>query len=413
MKIGIDIRPLQTGHSVRGIGQVTRQVTAELEKLKAPDDQLVLYVYENGEKIDTAPFGEDAITQELPQPKHARISKVLPWLNTEVDDIIRKTCDVYVQYDFKMGVPKHHPSVLLIHDQIPVIFGNKYPFSYLATYRTARRVGLSRRDALIEKALRRRVYLREMRKTLDRATEVLTVSKYVADDTVQFASLQRQKSLKITPALLGFTQPATVDGKLLAMEQTRMDELGLQANNFLFFIGGVDDRRRIDQLVAAFNNLRARGEDIKLVLGGYDFQPDMSAIFSPAALKAIESSSYREDICLLGFISDRERSWLYENAKAFVFPTEYEGFGLPILESLAEGCPVIVYKNSAVPEVAGPNTLMVEGWEGIVSAVGELDERSEKERGAAAKDGKAWTEKFTWKKTAKVFLEAAYRAKSN
>lgn len=412
MKIGVDIRPLQTGHSVRGIGQVTRQVTAELEKLKSPDDQLVLYIYKNGEKIDTAAFGEDAITQELPQPKHARISKVFPWLDSEADDIIRKTCDVYVQYDFKMGVPKHHPSVLLIHDQIPVIFGNKYPFSYLATYGTARRVGLSRRDALIEKALRRRVYLREMRKTLDRSTEVLTVSQYVAGDTVQFASLQRQKSLKINPALLGFTQPKTVDEPLLNIEQTRINELGLRKGNFLFFIGGVDDRRRIDQLVSAFNNLRSQGEDIKLVLGGYDFQPDMSGIFSPAALKAIETSSYSEDICLLGFISDRERSWLYENAKAFVFPTEYEGFGLPILESLAEGCPVIVYKNSAVPEVAGPNTLMVEGWEGIMAAVYEIDTRSEKETAELKKAGKEWTKKFTWEKTAKVFLEAISRAKS-
>lgn len=408
MKIGIDLRPLQGGDKVRGIGEVTRQVTAEIERLKDADDQLVLYLYEGGEAVDTATFGSDVITQYIPQPKSPRLSKVLPWLRSGQDAVIRDTCDVFVQYNFKMGLPKNHPSVLLIHDHIPVIFGNRYPYSYLSTYKVARRVGLSRKDAVLEKALRRHVYLRDNRRVLDQATEVLAVSKSSADDTLQFASPSRRRTLKVKPALLGFTQPAEKADGLLNIEKGRMEALGLAKDKFLFFIGGVDDRRRIDHLVTAFNNLKAQGHDeLKLVLAGYDFQPDMKSIFSPAALKAIQNSSYRDDICLLGFVSNRERVWLYENARAFVFPTEYEGFGLPILESLSEGCPVITYKNSAVVEVAGPNTILAkEGWEGIVEAVEELQKRSAKENERLAHEGKEWTKKFTWRKTAKVFMRA-------
>lgn len=407
MKIGVDLRPLQGGDKVRGIGEVVRQVTAELAKQKHDDDQLVLYIYENGEVISTEAFGDDAIIQPLPQPKLSRIGKVFPSLNRHADKIIRETSDVFIQYNFKMGVPARHNNVLLIHDQIPIQFGNKYPYSYLSTYKTARRVGLSRKHALIDKALRRHVYVRDMQKCLNRSAEVLAVSACAARDTEEFSS----RSLSVTPALLGFTQPAHEKADtLLNIEKARLEALGLKKDNFLFFIGGVDDRRRIDELVSAFNNLRALGHDMKLVLAGHDFAPDMNGIFSPAARRAIDNSSYRDDICLLGFISNRERAWLYENAKAFTFPTEYEGFGLPILESLAEGCPVITYKNSAVPEVAGPNVLMVEGWQGIIGAVEALNARTEKEDQKLAREGVEWTKKFTWAKTAEVFMKAAVAA---
>lgn len=403
MRIGIDLRPLQGGDKVRGIGEVARRVTAEIAKNKKKDDQLILYMYEGMETVDTRDFGDDIEIQLLPQPKRARLAKVFPFLQSRVNTIIRQTSDVFVQYNFKMGLPKGHKSILLVHDQIPLQFGNKYPYSYLATYKVARRAGLSRKHALLDKALRRRVYIRDLQTAIDRASEVLAVSTSAARDTEAFA----RRNIQVTPALLGFTQPKSEKADaLLNLEKARLSALGVKKGNFLFFIGGVDDRRRIDELVWAFNSLRATGHDLKLVFAGYDFNPDLSGIFSPAARRAIETSSYREDICLLGFISNRERAWLYENAKAFVFPTEYEGFGLPILESLAEGCPVITYNNSATPEVAGPNVLMVEGWKGIVDAVEKLDGRSSKEASKLAEEGKEWTKKFTWTKTAKVFMRA-------
>lgn len=409
MKIGVDIRPLQTGHKLRGIGTVTHYVTAEISKTKAADDQLVVYMYENGEEVDLTPFGDDVIVQYVPQPKYPRISKVFPSLYKAPMDIIADTCDVFVQYDFHMGVPKNHRSVLLIHDIIPIQFGNKYPFSYLADYRTARRVGLSRKHAFIEKALRRHVYMRDLKNAMNSATQLLGVSASAARDAEAFA----ENNVAVTPALLGFTPEAKNQHErsdLLLIEKARLEALGLQKDNFLFFIGGVDDRRRIDELVWAFNSLRAEGHNLKLVLGGHDFQPDMHAIFSPAARRAIEESSYRDDICLLGFISDQEREWLYAHAKAFVFPTECEGFGLPILESLAVGCPVITYDNSAVPEVAGPNTYLTDDWRGIIDCVLEIDSQSDKQRADNRRKGEKWVERFTWEKTTAVFMDAIKKA---
>lgn len=407
MKIGIDLRPLQTGHKFRGIGAVTYYVSAELAALKGPEDQIVAYLFENSEKIDLTPFGDDVIVEHLPHPKHGRLAKVFPGMNSRAMDIVRHTCDVFVQYDFHMGVPKDHRSILLIHDIIPIQFGNQYPFSYLADYKTARRVGLSRKHAITEKALRRYVYIRDLNTALRSATEVLAVSESSARDIESFA----EHDITATPAILGFTpEPKNNRDGLLMLEKARLDGLGLKKDNFLFFVGGVDDRRRIDELVAAFNYLRSTGHNLKLVLGGHDFEPDMSRVFSPAARHALEESSYRDDICMLGFISDQERDWLYEHAKAFVFPTEYEGFGIPILESQAVGCPIIVYNNSAVPEVAGPNTFLADDWMGIVDRVNELEEMSKADRKQAAEKGIEWVHKFTWAKTAKSFMKAIERA---
>src|SRR5680860_37195 len=89
----------------------------------------------------------------------------------------------------------------------------------------------------------------------------------------------------------------------------------LKNQRFLLFVGGVDHRRKLDDVVTAFNHLRAQGEDIKLVLSG-DIMLGAEAITTASAREALLKSSYLDDVCFLGFTDDKTRDWLYSAALA-------------------------------------------------------------------------------------------------
>ena len=85
-----------------------------------------------------------------------------------------------------------------------------------------------------------------------------------------------------------------------------------------------------------------------------------------------KNSSYNGDIYFLGYVDQSSLEWLYEHALAFVYPSTYEGFGLPILEAMRYGTPVVTYSNTSIYEVAGEAALYADGYLGIAEAVTRL-----------------------------------------
>ncbi|MBM3210398.1 glycosyltransferase family 4 protein [Candidatus Saccharibacteria bacterium] len=401
MKIGFDLRALQIGHQYRGIGQVVRRVLQEYAK-RGDSHDFVFFQYDS--KVDVA---QDDLkitagtTVLLPGTKQTKFTKYAAGgMSQAQEKIIRESCDVFVQFDFELGLPEGHKSVIIIHDQIPYLLGNKYPSSYHAGYKIARKSGFGAKEAA-KKQIKRSQYRTQLVKVLQRASWVLTVSEYTRKTTNEFYDITGKSSVMH----LGFDDKKSAGvSELTRLEKTRFKEIGLAKDNFLFFLGGVDERRRIDYLVQAFNQLRARGDKLHLVLGGYDFQ-SIDHIYNPSARRAIERSSYRDDIHLLGFVSNTERAWLYENALAFVFPSEFEGFGLPVIESLNDGCAVIAYNRTSVTELSGPNVYAIDTWNGIVDAVHKIKSLSPSQRQKTVQDGKKWASQFTWKQSARVLAE--------
>ena len=116
---------------------------------------------------------------------------------------------------------------------------------------------------------------------------------------------------------------------------------------FLLFVGGVAPLKNIPALLRAFKTLRAGGIPHKLVLAGFKrfkFERDLALI---------DSLGLRNDVVEAGFVDDADIPALYNLADAFVLPSFYEGFGIPILEAQACGCPVVIGDRGAMPEVAG------------------------------------------------------------
>lgn len=416
LRVGIDFRAMQIGHQFRGIGEVVRQGCRQLDQRLDPSAELVLLVDPVGMAIDIpGVFGTMASPRSIrvldyPEPANPRLAKLRAPVTPEREELLRANIDVLVQFDFMLGVPESVPCVVMMYDQIPLLLGDQYPKNYRPTYQGARRGGMPVAKA-IYKAGTRRIYQRLLTAALQRSAGIVAISKHTAATTESYAQSQNLTGIaqKIRVAPLGFGTHS--DGKrheladLDVMERNRLSGLGLDTTPFVFFMGGSDERRRIDHLIAAFNDLRGRGRNLALVLGGYDFVT-VERVLSSTTRKAIEESSYRHDIHLLGFVSAELRAWLYGHAEAFVFPSVHEGFGLPVLESLAMGCPVVAYDNTSIPEVAGPNSFLVANrWESLADGIATALDRDQSQKATDAEQGQAWAATFTWENLGRALTE--------
>jgi len=126
-------------------------------------------------------------------------------------------------------------------------------------------------------------------------------------------------------------------------------------NKYLLFIGRLEERKNIVGIIKAFEILKEQYKlPHKLVLAG-------SFGYGKEKIEAsIEDSNFRKDIILSGYVSDEEKWELFKNADVFLFPTFYEGFGIPILEAQSVGVPVVCSNNSSISEVVSPRAELLE-----------------------------------------------------
>jgi glycosyltransferase involved in cell wall biosynthesis len=139
--------------------------------------------------------------------------------------------------------------------------------------------------------------------------------------------------------------------------------------HFVLGVSTLEPRKNFTGLIAAFDQLAGRVDhaDLHLVIAGgkgWNYEP----IFTAA-----EASPFRERIHFPGFVADADLPALYSLAKVFVFPSHYEGFGIPVLEAMACGTPVVCADNSSLPEVAGAAALLIDAND--VSGITEAIER--------------------------------------
>lgn len=167
-----------------------------------------------------------------------------------------------------------------------------------------------------------------------KAKAVITISNYVADELAKKYSFIRGKT---TNTYCAAEPPLEVDAKQPENVQ----------KPFIFYVGMAFPHKNLEQLIKPFEILNTSQSELNLVLVGkkeqYYTQLEESAADSPA----------RSSIAFTGFIPDEELKWLYENAEAYVFPSLSEGFGLPGLEAMVHGCPVVSSNATCLPEVYG------------------------------------------------------------
>ncbi|MCL5962155.1 MAG: glycosyltransferase family 4 protein [Chloroflexi bacterium] len=176
---------------------------------------------------------------------------------------------------------------------------------------------------------------------------------------------------------------------------------------FILYVGINKPHKNLVTLVEAYNHFRrSGGPAVKLVLAGRE-----DTRF-PQARERVAELGLTEEVAFLGDVLEEDLPYLYNCASLFVFPSLYEGFGLPVLEAMACGVPVICSDTSSLPEVVGSAALMVDplNVEALSGAISEVLSR-ESLRTDLRKKGLERARLFSWRQTAQETLEVYRRSR--
>jgi len=177
---------------------------------------------------------------------------------------------------------------------------------------------------------------------------------------------------------------------------------------YILYLGAIDSRKGIFDILKAYESVKEKCQNVKLVLAGGINTAEESLIQD-----RVKELNAREDIIFTGFVSDDEKRALLSSAEVFLFPSEYEGFGLPVLEAMACGAPVITTNVSSLPEVGGDAAMYVTPKQPEELAVAiEKMLSSESVRQDYIARGFEQCKKFSWDKTA-AMTEEVYRVVYN
>lgn len=246
---------------------------------------------------------------------------------------------------------------------------------------------------------RLRAYLEEVvPRSIRRADFIIADSENTRNDLVVLLGAQ-PASIAVVPGGVEDRFEPITDAEQLRRARRKV---GLRDEPFILAIGVIEPRKNLNRLMDAFRALKQRNDvpsDLKLVMaGGKGWLFD--DIFEHHA-----ASPIRDHILMPGFVPDELLPALYSAADVFAFPSLYEGFGLPILEAMACGTPVVASRSSCLPEVADGAALLVDpnNVDGLIAAL-ELALVDSDLRARLIKQGRQRAREYSWRRAAEQLL---------
>ena len=361
----LDGRPLQGDSAVRGIGSYERGLLAGFAELGRVGDIGLLLATGRPEPGEVGQFG----LQVAPP----RLRTVHPTLQPVADPLLvaaalrRVRPALYHAIEWGQPLAARMPVVVTVHDLIPFVFPTDYPW-----------VRRARIPAL---------------RLLRHADCVITPSRATRRDVMRFARVPPQRISVIAEGV----SPGFAPAPSRVVDAVRR-ELGL-TRPYVLAYGTYDPRKRIGVLADAFARIRRR-HDVDLVVAGDQGTFDTTV---RAAIAAAGATAFTH---VTGLVAQETLAALCTGAACLLFTSAYEGFGLPPLEAMACGAPVVLFANSSLPEVAGPAVLVepdgdAEAFANAACVI--LGNPEAAARQVAA--GRAWAARFTWREAARRTLD--------
>lgn len=222
----------------------------------------------------------------------------------------------------------------------------------------------------------------------------------------EFTKQEMTTLLQIPPERI-FVVPCACGAQMKRMEeketlQALREKYGLP-ERFLLFVGNTNPRKNLQRLIRAFDKAKECGLAHQLIIAG-----EQGWKFDKAAV--LEGVVHKQDIRFIGFVPDEEMPALYSAASLFVFPTLYEGFGIPVLEAQSCGTPVLTSDCSSLPEVGGAGAVYVDPYseQAICDGLLKLVNNSRLCEQLIEK-GYENVKRFSWQKSAELLEEIIER----
>lgn len=381
MRVGINASFVRKPHT--GIGQVTLHFVRSIgENTRA---EFVLY-------------SEEAIPDELGIPRSfARRAFLPPWRR---DDLIRKLwwerwllpemarrdgCDVFVSpFQSSTVMPKGIRHIMVVHDIIPKLFPH-----YVNNWR-------------------KRFDWRSIERGIRHADKLFTVSSRTEKDLIQHLgiapSVVSVNRIDVDPI---FKRRVTDERSAEVMKKYHLSP------GYLYHGGGLEVRKNAEGVLRAYRQLldREKSDHMSppippLVISGR-LMPELAPLVTDVE-RLVRELDLTPFVRLLGFVPQEDLPALYVNARVFLFPSFFEGFGLPPLEAMSVGTPVVVSRTSSLPEVCGDATLYcrpgdMDDLAGVIrNALGNRELRE-----MLSKRGKERAQTFSWRHFTDKLLRSA------
>lgn len=242
-----------------------------------------------------------------------------------------------------------------------------------------------------------------VRHTARRAAQIITVSEYSKQDISKTYKIEPQRILVTPEAASVRFSPVTNETELKKVRET----YGIEGD-YILSLCSIQPRKNLVRLIEAYSLLRQSRQGVKLpqlVLAGKRGWLD-GEIFNAA-----EQNVRGSDIRFTGYVADQDLPALYSGAVCFVYPSYFEGFGLPILEAMKCGAPVIAGNRTSLPELVADAGLLFDPFDtnALVEALNRILDDADYCRALRAKGLKRSSE-FSWQATAQLTLKAYEKA---
>jgi glycosyltransferase involved in cell wall biosynthesis len=366
--VAIDARKL---HDF-GIGTYIRNLLRHLARIDHDTEYILLC--RDADMGVPRQLGENFRAVREPSPNYSIREQVhIPYL------LVRERPDVYhaPHYVLPPAVPCR--SVVTIHDTIHLMFPQYLPNR--GAYAYARSL---------------------MWAAAKRSDRILTVSESSKRDIIHYFNVDPEKIVVVYNALdERFSVEPTAEEIARVRERFQLD------HGFVLYVGNIKPHKNLVRLIEAFDGLRREGfEELKLLIIGDEISK------WPALRRAVHRLKLHKHVRFLGFQSDETLASLYRLAAVFVFPSLYEGFGLPPLEAMASGTPVVTSNVSSLPEVAGDAAVLVNPYDAIDIKDGIKRVLTDPElREDLRRKGLQRAREFSWERsvarTREIYVEAA------
>ncbi len=359
MRIGFDGTPLLGQRS--GVGHYTGRLLAHLVQQR-PEWEYMLFSNRPFEPL------EAELARTLPLADNFGFSRFV-WMQLMLPRIIRQRQPDLCHFPNNTApLCLSRPSVITIHDASLFLHSRHHPRSRLLALRL-----------LLPHVARQ-------------ATAVITVSHHARQDLMRALKLPAEKIHVIHEAApVGF-QPL--------IDPIQRRQLRARYNlpeQFVLFVGTMEPRKNLKRLIRAVGQLRQRGCDTRLVLVGPN-----GWLINGSLEKEIEALDLKDAVQNLGYVPQEDLPGIYSLATLFAFPSLYEGFGLPPLEAMACGTPVLTSRDSAMAEICGEAACLVDPHEEEAIADGLACLLADPERREHLRQlGLARAQHYSWERTAR------------